>query len=176
MELGRFITAFTSARHMSLSWARSIQSMSSPPFHILEIHLNIILSHAWVSQVVFFPEVSPPKPCMHLSSLPYMPRALTYCMEQSPWEANRFSASQEVPRILWNPKVHYRTHKCPPHVPILNQIDTVYTPTSHFLKIHLNIILSYAWVSQVISFLEVSPPKPFMHLSSLPYVPRAPSV
>jgi len=26
-------------------------------------------------------------------------------MEQSPsWEANRFSASQEIPRILWNPK------------------------------------------------------------------------
>jgi len=29
-------------------------------------------------------------------------------MEQSlSWEANRFSASQEIPRILRNPKVHY---------------------------------------------------------------------
>ena len=62
-------------------------------------------------------------------------------MEQSPsWEANPFSASQEIPRILWYPKVHYPIHKCPPPVPILSHLDLFNTPTSHLiLSSHLRL-------------------------------------
>ena len=63
-------------------------------------------------------------------------------MKQSPsWETNQFWASQEIPHILWNLKVLYLIHKCPPPVPVLSQLEPVHTPTSHFLKIYLNIIL-----------------------------------
>jgi len=66
---------------------------------------------------------------------------LTYSMVQSPsWEANWFEASQEIPRISRNPKVHYRTQKRPPPVSTLGPPNPVHIPTSYLLEIHPNII------------------------------------
>ena len=68
---------------------------------------------------------------------------LAYSMVQSPsWETNWFAASQEILRISRNAKVHYRTHKRPPPVCILDQPNPVHIPTSHLLEIHPNIIHS----------------------------------
>jgi len=56
---------------------------------------------------------------------------LTYSMVQSPsWEASCFAASQEIPHISRNPKIHYHTHKRPPPVSILGQPNPVHIPTT----------------------------------------------
>ena len=60
-------------------------------------------------------------------------------VQSTSWAANWFAASQEIPRNLPNPKVHYRTHKRPPPVSILGQPNPVHIPISNLLEIHPNI-------------------------------------
>jgi len=63
-------------------------------------------------------------------------------MEQSPfWQANSSSYIPHLPRILWEQKAYCYIHTHLPPVPILTQTNTVLASTSHFLKIHFNIIL-----------------------------------
>jgi len=77
--------------------------------------------------------------------------------KQSPWssfswEANRSSASQDFPLILWSPKVHHHFHYSPSPVPIPSRIVLIQTQptpvllstsTSDFNTITLNIPLSF---------------------------------
>jgi len=44
-------------------------------------------------------------------------------------------AIQEIPRILWNPRVHYRFYKSPPFFLILSQANFVHTV--HFICLRL---------------------------------------
>jgi hypothetical protein len=74
-------------------------------------------------------------------SSPHPTTYQTNSMEQGPsWETNSFSASQQVPLLLWNPNVHYRVHKSLSLVHILSQMDPVLTFPPNIPKVHSNVI------------------------------------
>jgi len=87
------------------------------------------------------------------------------------WEANRFSASQEISEILWNSKVHYRIHKSPPPVHVLSQgfnkqiMESLYRPMQA-LKVPAD------WGSHISSQLAYEGRKVVSHTCRPPLNPR----
>ena len=102
------------------------------------------------------------------------PHLLTYSTVQNPsWETNWFAATQEIPRISRNPKVHYRTHKRPPTVYILGQpIQSIY-PHPTFWRSVL-ILLTHLRLGLPSGLLPSGFPTQTLHNPSPhPYAPHA---
>jgi hypothetical protein len=107
----------------------------------------------------------------------YLTNQQTNSVDQSPyWDITGPSGCQQIPRILRNPKVHYRVHNSPPLVAILSQLDpgralssylAIYVPFQYYPTI-------YAWVFQTVTFLNIFQPNANMHLSSPSQASHAP--
>jgi hypothetical protein len=64
-------------------------------------------------------------------------------MDQTPSSDadNSHLAGQEIPRRLWNPKVHFRVCKGSPLDLITSHMNLVHNCVAYFLKIHFDVIL-----------------------------------
>ena len=105
--------------------------------HPFQFLIQKLLYHSTINELLTYSSNKPRQKKFAFAEGLYL---LTYSIVQSPsWEPTWFAASQEIPRISQNPKVHYRTHKPPPPVSILGQFNPVHIPTSHLLEFRPNI-------------------------------------
>jgi hypothetical protein len=145
-----------------------------------DIYFTVLLRSSDLHQVqavIFedFPSVpkviSPLKPRGNFIYLTFV-YLLIYSKGQShSCEANGFAARQETPRILLNPKVHYRSPRCPQPVSSLSQLNLVHTPhhasrsSALILSSHLRFVLPSGLLPSLF------PPKPCIRC--LPFPIRA---
>ena len=135
----KFITAVTTARHLYLSWARSIQFMPHPSswrsILILFSHLRLGLSSG------SFPQVSPPNTFMLLSPPPYVLH-----VRVRPFHSSRFDHPNN---IWWG--VQIIKHLIMQFYPLccyFVPIRTKYSPQHPILKHHQPTLLPHCgWPS-----------------------------
>jgi hypothetical protein len=82
--------------------------------------------------------------------------SITLSITNPTWTTLRY---QEISRLLWNPKVHYRVNKIPSPVHILSQINQIRTLQTYFSSIRFNITLPSSPFPQVVSSFQALQPK-----------------
>lgn len=94
----------------------------------------------------------------------------------SSWEANGTPTSQQISRILWSLKFHYRFHKSQPLVRFLSHMNLVYTfpPHTHRSSRNIRFNMFAYYVVKVVAFLQDFHEKSAVHLCSFPIVPHSP--
>jgi len=124
----RFITAFTTARYLSLSWARSIQSKT--PSYFLKTHLNLLQSTPTClsrSLSLSLSLYSPPRPCTHRPSQP-VPNICPHIWFRCIWSPNNIWWGVQIKGLLTTQFYPISGH-------FLSDIQMFYSaPNSHILE------------------------------------------